>query len=221
MSSRKWQLTVQCVEPRDFFVPYLLFIGSVHKSLVPRTVHRDRFGRGPRRHESEAPSDCSKTTGAHQVVSTVTCRGRPEAGRSPEGRGTNNVGAPCARAWLHKLPRLFFAGLLAPTPRDHGFGLSAQQLGTGRGRWRRRFTCGRGYAGAQVSSSRCSAAKLGFELRFFNFSLRSFSVSLSLSPVLTRLGSIWWLVLGRTKGYLGDMRVSETCVPHKKEYLKL
>ena len=33
---------------------------------------------------------------------------------------------------------------------------------------------------------------------------------LSLSPVPTRLDSTWWLVLGRTKGYLGDMRGSET-----------
>jgi hypothetical protein len=32
---------------------------------------------------------------------------------------------------------------------------------------------------------------------------------LSLSPVSTWLDSTWWSVLGRTKGYLGDMRCED------------
>jgi hypothetical protein len=64
-----------------------------------------------------------------------------------------------------------------------------------------------------VAGSRCSAAKLSCNLRFFFVLGGSGVVSLlgllSLSPVPTRLDSTWWLVLGRTKGYLGDMRGSE------------
>ena len=164
-----------------------------------------------------------------QVVSTASLQlaaaARKPGGAQRAGAQTTLVHRARVRGCT-SCPGFFSLGSSPPgqTPRDHGFGALGTPAGHGqrtrapslyvqpRVRWR---------SAAQVSSSRCSAAKLGFELRFFNFSLRSFSVSLSLSPVLTRLGSIWWLVLGRTKGYLGDMRVSETCVPHKKEYLKL
>lgn len=160
-------------------------IYNLYYQFPARLIHRHRFARGPRGHGGQigsyplrrttaprkrsAVGFCSKTTGAHfgSAPGRLHCN-LPRPRRSPEGGGTNSVGAPCVAAQVAQ--GFLLGSFLALTPREYattgsGLSLSAHQLGKGRGRGRRRFTCGRGYAGAQVASSRCSVAKLGFELR--------------------------------------------------------
>jgi hypothetical protein len=116
MSSRKWQLTVQCVEPRNYlFRTFCSLDLCINLSSSPHDSSAvwQRFARGPRTRRTnrklsfEADHGATKAKrrriaakqrvhfGSAQVVSTPTCRGRPEPGAAePRGRGhsTNNVG---------------------------------------------------------------------------------------------------------------------------------